>query len=71
MMVPELSTIISKEWKKVDKEVQLEYINKAEEINIITKGLEIPQKQIKQNSSPDLSDTESDDSMPLKKQKNN
>lgn len=73
IMVPELSTIISKDWKALGESGQTIWNDKAEEINIITQGFEgFPQKPQKpkkidpKSSSSELSDTESD-GMPRKK----
>ena len=68
IMVPELSTIISKDWKAMGVTEQEVWNDKAEEINIITQGLgELPQKTARISSSPSISDTESDNEMPTKK----
>lgn len=72
IMVPELSTIISKEWKNLGEQGRLEWAEKAEEFNIILLNLDnLPQKNIEKVSSSDISDTESDEGSPIKKMKAN
>ncbi|OMJ76201.1 hypothetical protein SteCoe_24457 [Stentor coeruleus] len=69
--IPELSTIISKEWKEIGEDGQRIWNEKAEEFNIILEGIELPQKNQRKNSSNDISETDSDDEQITKKNKSN
>lgn len=67
--IPELSTIISKEWKEIGEDGQRKWNEKAEEFNIILEGIELPQKNQRKDSSSEISDTDSDDELITKKNK--